>query len=283
MIVIVPSGEVGVPTMFGIYADTHLPEGETSLIAPWKSVTYQNVQLRNIDWDTGTGSELWGITADEIKLTVDLTVPFQIEPAAVPLMLQRLGENWDVKLRNWMRSAIYDTIGQFNWQSSSNKDRQAIAVAASKQINAKLTTNLDQFGLSEIEQAIRVGEVQIRAIYLPERIETQNENYANAEKQREIERKLTDAAEERAKRREKEGTGYANLINSLPSNVDAPMIAELLRAMADKQRAEAFMHLAKNPPKDGNIIMMMGEGGGATPMIDPTRMRTQSAPQVAGN
>ncbi|MBK1667047.1 hypothetical protein CKO28_03180 [Rhodovibrio sodomensis] len=283
MVVIVPSGKVGVPTAFGIYADTYLPEGETSMIAPWKSVTYENVQLRSIDWDTGTKSELWGITSDEIKLTLDVTVPFQIEPTAVPLMLQRLGANWESKLQNWMRSGIYDTIGKFEWQSSSNKDRQAIAIAASKKIDAKLTTNLSHFGLGDLEQAIRVGEVLIRAIYLPEQIEAANENFAAAQKLQDTERQLTLAADERAKRREKEGTGYANLIGSLPKDVDAPMIADLLRAMADKQRAAAFMHIAKNPPKDGNVILMMGEGSGATPMIDPTRMRSRSAPQVAGN
>lgn len=164
---IVKPGEVGIPVTFG-KAGAGLGSG-VHFVAPWTTVHDVNVRLQNY---TMSGSSQEGAVAgndtvpvntkDQVSVTVDSTVLFQLTQGSVRDVYVKIGGDYvNQVVRPTIRSAIRDAATSYDAVDLATDDRAAFQAAAQTQIEH----NLAKFH-------IEVNSLQIRDMTLPAGIQT---------------------------------------------------------------------------------------------------------------
>lgn len=260
-LVIIPTGKVGNITFFNIVQDRILAEGTIGVKAPWNGVIQHNVRVVNLT------EEIPARTSDDAKVTADVTIPFELNPLASVAVTRQIGEDWAYVIQQWLRSSTRDAIAEYTWQEVTSSKKDEVSNAIRERAIKKIASTLESTGISNeiAKNAFFFHDIQLRDVKLPPRLETAIESYSSAEKEKETQKQLTLAAIEEAKRREQEGKGYGNLFEGFPQNLKATDVADVLRAMSDKTKADAFAQIVdKGMPGEGKLIVVIGN---ANPMV----------------
>lgn len=260
-LVVIPSGRVGNMTFMGIVQDRILEEGTITHKMPWNSVIHHNIKAINLT------ENIPARTSDQTKVTVDITIPFELNPLASVAITTQIGANWEPTIQAWLRSSTRDAIANFTWQEVTSTEKDKVSEAVRQEAIKKIASTLVSAGLplELANNAFTFHDIQLRDVDLPQRLDKALESYAAAEKEKETQKQLTFAAVEEAKRREQEGKGYGNLFEGFPTNMNPSEVAKVLEAMSKKTQADAISQLVdKGMPGDGKVIVVIGN---ATPMI----------------
>jgi regulator of protease activity HflC (stomatin/prohibitin superfamily) len=160
----VPTGNVGVLTLFGRVTGEILPEG-IHLINPLKSVNKLSVQTQSI-------KETANVPSNEgLILALDSTLLFHLDRAKAAEVYQRIGDDYSVKVvEPTLRAAIRSATSAHTANALYTSARELVA----KQIQDELIVELGARGFT-------VENVLLRDVQLPALLKTSVEAKQQAE------------------------------------------------------------------------------------------------------
>ncbi|MCP9200646.1 prohibitin family protein [Gramella sp. GC03-9] len=237
--VTIQSGEAGV--LYRTFADgvvtdkPPLSEG-FHLVAPWNKVFVYEVRQQSID------EEMTVLSSNGLEISLDASVWFQPEYAALGKLHQEKGENYIQRLlQPAIRSATRAVVGRYNPEQLYASKREAIQ----KEI-------FDETNLLLEDQYVQVNEVLVRDVSLPPTIKDAIERKLRQEQESlEYEFRLSKAEQEAERQRiDAEGKARANRILS----------ESLTDKVLQEKGIQATLELSKSPNAK-TIVIGSGESG----------------------
>jgi len=280
-VTIISPGETGVPIVFGsVDTETHYSEG-LHFINPVASISRFDVKRRSIDFKGESVLEV--ISRDRVKLSVDATITYRINPEYTGLLRQRIGAPGKIDaqlITPASRAAFRNAAAMFNWTDAAVESREEYAFAIEEAFRTALAADLAGNGVdSEIAgEVILIGNVQLREVDPPTKIAAAISERLAQQEHLDKQYILTNIAAEEANRRRNEGQGIRNLLdlalgnaqyddegNPIPSTIEysPEAVRIVLSAIADKTRADAMAAAVEA----GNVNVMV-MGGNTQPSVN---------------
>ena len=162
----IPTGHVGVLTLFGKVTGDVLPEG-IHLINPLKSVTKMNVQTQSRKESANVPSK------EGLILSLDTSLLFKLDKNKAAEVLQGIGEDYAEKVvEPELRSAIRGVTADHSSNDLYTNGRELIQEQIKKDLSAKLAP-----------QGVIVGDVLLRDVQLPPLLKASIEAKQQAEQE----------------------------------------------------------------------------------------------------
>jgi len=259
----VPAGTVEVETVFGRVTGAHIVAG-AHVVNPLANWEQMNVRLQYFDF-TGDATAS-SLSADGTQLLLDTAFNFSLSAETAPLIFEHIGGEryYQGIVNSAAREAIRSATAQFEWREAATSEREAMAILMRDEFERGLVDKLSHAGLTqaEAEAAFIIARVDLRRVQPPQRVLTAISEKVASQEDLERQQTLTLIAEEAARRRAQEGLGVQMLFAELPSEYSPRDIAEVLRALAEKERADALMKAVETGQV--NVIVMNGGAGAVT-------------------
>lgn len=162
----VPTGHVGVLTLFGRVTGEVLPEG-IHLINPLKTNNEMSIQTQTIKESASVPS------SEGLVMNLDTSLIYHLNPDKAADVFQKIGSNYEaVVIEPILRAAIREATASHTANALYTGEREMVA----KQISDQLTTQLNQRGLT-------VESVLLRDIQLPQTLKASIEAKQQAEQE----------------------------------------------------------------------------------------------------
>ena len=162
----IPTGHVGVLTLFGKVTGDVLPEG-IHLINPLKSVTKMNVQTQSRKESANVPSK------EGLILSLDTSLLFKLDKNKAAEVLQGIGEDYAEKVvEPELRSAIRGVTADHSSNDLYTNGRELIQEQIKKDLSAKLAP-----------QGVIVADVLLRDVQLPALLKASIEAKQQAEQE----------------------------------------------------------------------------------------------------
>jgi regulator of protease activity HflC (stomatin/prohibitin superfamily) len=162
----VPTGHVGVLTLFGRVTGEVLPEG-MHLINPLKTSNEMSIQTQTIKESASVPS------SEGLVMNLDTSLIYHLNPDKAQEVFQKIGANYEtVVIEPTLRAAIREATASHSANALYTGEREMVA----KQISDQLATALNPRGLL-------VENVLLRDIQLPQTLKTSIEAKQQAEQE----------------------------------------------------------------------------------------------------
>ena len=162
----VPTGHVGVLTLFGRVTGEVLPEG-MHLINPLKTSNEMSIQSQTIKESASVPS------SEGLVMNLDTSLIYHLNPEKASEVFQKIGANYEtVVIEPTLRAAIRESTASHSANALYTGEREMVA----KQISDQLATALNPRGLL-------VENVLLRDIQLPQTLKTSIEAKQQAEQE----------------------------------------------------------------------------------------------------
>jgi regulator of protease activity HflC (stomatin/prohibitin superfamily) len=262
-VTIVDAGTVKVAKLFGKMQQKSYPPG-FQLVNPLAELHTMNV--RRMTYDFTDKSTVRSLSSDRVVLELDIAFPLALNPAYAWKIFERIGpqQTFMRQFDSAARTALRDVVAEYDWKRAATAARSEIAEKAGERFEGYLVRDLQGIGFTEEEAraTFTVLPVQLRRVQPPAKVLNAISEKVAAQEDLERQKTLTQIAEETALRRAKEGLGVKKLFEELPQGFSPTQISIVLRALADKARADALMKAV-----EGDRINIMVVDGGATPAV----------------
>jgi len=252
---VIPSGHVGVLTMFGKVDDTELGEG-MHLRNPLKAVTKYDARLLRHQEKINVP------TSEGVMLDIDYSVQYKLIPDKVSDIHQNIAD-YESILADIMRNTAYDIVAQHKCEEFFSEQRGEILKKITEQLKERL-----------VEKHIDLIEALARDIDPPETVKSAiNEKLQERQLAEKMEFTLEKERLE-AERKEVEGEGIAKANAAISDSLTPEYIqwyrVDMLRALIESDSVE-------------KTIMLIPESmnAGPTPTIPLTQLDTLSAPTAS--
>lgn len=257
---IVKPGNARVLSTFGNIHPGYLGEG-MHLILPFTEQDNFSTRRQILDY---TGERTARTTSKNlVRLKIDVTVPYIINPVAAYKLHQRIHlKDADNLIGQNARRAIRDIGSAVDWEEALSEEGRSkfakqIPAETKKLVVAELISAGVDSGLAT--RAFTFPEAVVRDILPMDKQIMESINAKEAASQDLLRQKtLTQIAEEIAKRRENDGVGIARMMDKLPKGYSIAEMRDLLYANAANTNAEAVMKMAE---KDGTNMTVIVDGG----------------------
>lgn len=245
-------GQVGVQTLFGKVEDRVLPPG-LSVVNPLVDVTRFDTRTQNYTMSaTQTEGQQAGddairvLSADGLEVVIDLTVLYHVVPQQAPKILSTIGEDYQEKIvRALSRTRIRDNAVYYD----------AVAL---------YSTRRDEFQtriLNAIEKdfqasGLKLDQLLIRNIQLPQSVKTSIESKISAEQEAQKMQFVLQKEKQEAERKRVEAQGiadYQRIVNT-----------ELSDKLLQYETIKANQAIATSPNAK---VIIMGGGRGPVPQL----------------
>lgn len=265
-VTIVDAGTVKVAKLFGKMQQKSYPPG-IQIVNPLAELHTMNV--RRDTYDFTDDATVRSLSSDRVVLEVDIAFPLALNPAYAWKVYERIGPRRTFKRQfdSAARTAVRDVVAQYDWKVAATTSRDQLAHDARDTFQRYLVEDLQGVGFSEQEAkaTFTVLPVQLRRVQPPDKVLNAISEKVAAQEDLERQKTLTQIAEETALRRAKEGLGVKKLFDELPDGFSPTQISIVLRAIADKRRADALMKAI-----EGDRVNVMVVDGGAAPAVPVT-------------
>jgi len=162
----VPSGHVGVLTLFGRVTGETLPEG-MHLVNPFKSNNVMSIRTEQVKESASVPS------SEGLVMALDTSLLFHLNPGQAADLYQRIGPNYvDTLVEPSLRAAIREATASHSANALYTGEREKVA----QEINAQLVRELNKRG-------IEVENVLLRDIQLPATLKASIETKQQAEQE----------------------------------------------------------------------------------------------------
>lgn len=252
-LVVVPAGNVGVVfNIFGGVQSRPLGEGLHIVLPVLQQVTLYDVRQQELTLAAATGDKINARSAEGLEIDVDVTVLFQVIRDRAPKLHQDIGPLYEtIRIRPEVRSQIRDGISEY---------RAADLISVKR---AELQQRIQQNLVESLQRDnIRVLNVLLRDVRIPEAITQAIEEKQAAEQQVEVEENRRRQAEIAAQRRvvEAEGERDAQIARAEGEAQALALRGEALRANPEIIQLEVAQRLAPSIqtimlPTDGNFLL----------------------------
>lgn len=140
MVVVIDAGEVGVRHAFGQVDDQALLPG-IRMVTPWSSV--ERFSSREEQYPEGGDEveEIAALSSEQMGMTVDVALRWQIDPADAPRIFTELGGEAQIHaaVKNAIRNGVRDGMVQFTINDIAQRNR--IATVMEAEVDSALVTN----------------------------------------------------------------------------------------------------------------------------------------------
>jgi prohibitin 1 len=162
----VPSGCVGVLTLFGRVTGEVLPEG-MHLVNPFKTNNVMSIRTEQVKESASVPS------SEGLVMALDTSLLFHLNPGQAADLYQRIGPNYvDTLVEPSLRAAIREATASHSANALYTGEREKVA----QEINAQLVRELNKRG-------IEVENVLLRDIQLPATLKASIETKQQAEQE----------------------------------------------------------------------------------------------------
>lgn len=248
MFKVVEAGQVGVKTLYGKVDDDILYSG-LHIINPLVEVTPFDVKTQNYTMSaiheegSKSGDDAIRIlTSDGLEVTIDLSVLFSVKPKDAPKILKEIGDDYlDKIVRPVARTAIRDNAVSY----------EAVALYSSKrqEFQNKIFNTISE---SFSKRGLKLEQLLIRNITLPESVRKTIESKINAEQDAQKMQFVLQKEKQEAERKRVEAQGIADYQRILSTGLsDKQLQYESIlaqKAIATSPNAKVIiMGSGKNP------------------------------------
>jgi regulator of protease activity HflC (stomatin/prohibitin superfamily) len=206
MFKVVEAGQVGVKTLYGKVDDDILYSG-LHVINPLVEVTPFDVKTQNYTMSAiheegakGGDDAIRILTSDGLEVTIDLSVLFSVKPKEAPNILKEIGDDYlDKIVRPVSRTAIRDNAVSY----------EAVALYSSKrqEFQEKIFNTISA---SFAKRGLKLEQLLIRNITLPESVRKTIESKINAEQDAQKMQFVLQKERQEAERKRVEAQGIAD-------------------------------------------------------------------------
>ena len=263
----VPAGHVQVETVFGRVTGNVIDAG-AHVVNPLANWHQMNVRLQIFDFAGGEAAS--ALSLDGTQLDLDTGFNFSLKPEFAHLIFEKIGDEYRYQqfVSSAAREAIRSAVAKFDWKAAATTERDVLAELMRTEFERNLVGKLSNAGLTaeEAQGAFQFAKVELRRVQPPAKVLNAISEKVAAEEDLERQITLTAIAEEAAKRRAQEGVGVQKLFEQLPENFEPSEISEVLRALAEKERADALMKAVE--AGEVKVIVMNGGASAAVNIGD---------------
>ncbi len=202
-VVTVPSGNVGVQSLFGKVKNKELSEG-LHLINPFVKVVNMSIRTEEYTMSGTTGEgkkvgadQISALTKEGLPIDLDITVQYRLMKDKAPAVYQKLGLNYQEKIiRPVIRSVIREVIARYDAKAVYSEKRAEITAS----IDAKLRESIEPRG-------ILIEQVLLRNVTLPPKLSASIQAKLESEQESEKYDFLLISAKKEAERKRIEAEG----------------------------------------------------------------------------
>lgn len=261
-ITIVPAGHSGVLTVFGKTQDLPLTEGLHPK-NPFAKKHNMNIRTQTYTMsDVHSEGQVVGkdaleiIMKDDLTMTIEVSVPFNLIHSASPWVYRNLGTSYvETIIRPEIRSTLRDVFSQYTSQELYSLKREEAKVVAQKKLQESIDEILKKKGFTG-NIAIEISSVLIRDIQLPPVVKNAIEEKI-AEQQRNEKMQYTLLREEKeAERKRIEAAGIRDFQRIVSEGISEPLLRW--------KGIEATIELSKSP---NSKVVVIGSGDDGMPLI----------------
>jgi regulator of protease activity HflC (stomatin/prohibitin superfamily) len=234
MLVIIPSGHVGVKVFFGKVQSETLDEG-IHIINPIIKVSEMSVRTQQI-------SETANVPSQEgLVVNLDLSILFSLDPRQAATVYRTIGPNYiEIVVIPQIRSVVRGATAGYDAKALYTAERELIANQMGEQLRPMLK-----------DRGIIVEKVMLRSVKLPDILSTAIERKLEAEQQAEQMKFVLDREKSEAERKRIEAKG----ISDYNLEVTKGLSDSILRLRG----IEATKDLAKS--ENAKIVVVGGKDG----------------------
>jgi regulator of protease activity HflC (stomatin/prohibitin superfamily) len=275
-LIVVPPGQTYVGVWFGSVQEQTYPQG-MRFVNPMLSFDSMDVRQRDAEFQSASGqsvadSEVTAISKNNLPMTIDVTYLYTLNQKYAWWVYKNIGDDtvyYENLIVRAAKTATRDATAEFTDEQAMTSKRVELSDKMAKDFETTLVQNMIKRGLpkEEAEQVFTVLPVMLSKILPPETVVTSISNKAAALQDLERQQTLTSIAQEVANRRAQEGAGVQKLFAELPKDVKPEQIAVVLRALAEKTRADAELKAVEG----GKVSSMIISGGGNPVAVSPTQ------------
>ena len=275
-LIIVPPGQTYVGVWFGTVQEQTYPQG-MRFVNPMLSFDSMDVRQRDAEFKSASGqavsdSDVTAVSRNNLPMTIDVTYLYTLNQKYAWWVYKNIGDD-TIYYQNLIvraaKTATRNATAEFTDEQAMTSKRVELSDKMAKDFEATLVQNMEERGLpkADAEQVFTVLPVMLSKILPPEAVITAISNKAAALQDLERQQTLTSIAQEVANRRAKEGSGVQKLFAELPKDVKPEQIAIVLRALAEKTRADAELKAVES----GKVSSMIISGGNNPVAVTPTQ------------
>jgi len=235
----VPSGHVGVLTLFGRVTGEVLPEG-MHLVNPFKSNNVLSIRTQEIKESASVPS------SEGLVMNLDTSLIYHLNPAKAAEMFQKVGPNYVmVVIEPTLRASIREATASHTANALYTGERAMVA----KQIREQLTTQLSARG-------VEVENVLLRDIQLPTTLKASIESKQQAEQEALAMSFRLQREKQEAERKRIEAQGIHDFQQIVAQGISP--------ALLEWKGIEATEALAKSP---NSKVVVVGNSKNGLPLI----------------
>ncbi len=262
-VVIVPSGHVGVPVLFGKVQDRSLPDG-LHLINPLLEI--QKLSVRTEVY-TMSGAFAEGVlqgddsivvlSRDGLEMPLDITVAYRLVAADAPWIYRNIGQEFAEKIiRPAARTAIREAASRYTAQEAYSTKRDELASMAQQLLATRVKDLFGRQGDDFEGVGVAVQQVMLRNVALPSRVRAAIEEKLSAEQDAQRMEFVLQKETQEAERKRIEAQGVSDFQQIVSQGISP----ELLRWKG----IEATLDIATSPNAK---VIIIGSGQDGLPVI----------------
>lgn len=244
---IIPVGQVGVLHFLGTVNESPLDEG-VHLVNPLASI--EKMSVREQSFPAGGGVEvIEAQTSEQLNVTLEVSILFQLDGAVAPALYQRLGSEDNIKnsiVLNAMRNGVRDAVATKSINEIFSPDRREIATDMLNAIQNKAGDRIE------------VVEVFVRDVQAPPRVREAIEAKLEREQEVEQERFQTEIIQERAQQAVEEAKGIAEAQKIISEGLTPAYLAFHYIEQLGTLPPGSVVYV----PTEGGLPLMRSVGGG---------------------
>ena len=245
-VILIDVGEVGVEHFLGTVNQRPHAQG-VHVVNPLASI--EKMSVREQSFPTGgTVERIEAQTSEQLNVTLEVSVLYQIEPSRTPSLFQELGTERQITaaiVLNSVRNGVRDAVATRSINEIFSPDR------------AELSDNIEAAIQASAEDRINVVQAFVRDIQAPEGVRQAIEERQQREQQVAQERFQTEIIQERARQQIEEARGIAEAQRIISEGLTPEYLTFHYIEKLGELPAGSVVYV----PTEGGIPLMRSLGG----------------------
>lgn len=246
-VILIDVGEVGVEHFLGRVTQRAHPQG-VHVVNPFASIERMSVREQSFPLG-GTVERIEAQTSEQLNVTLEVSILYQIEGVRAPTLFQELGTERQITnaiVLNSVRNGVRDAVATRSINEIFSPDRAEL----SENIEAAIQTNA--------QDRIQVVQAFVRDIQAPEGVRQAIEERQQREQQVAQERFQTEIIQERARQQIEEARGIAEAQQIISEGLTPEYLTFHYIEKLGELPAGSVVYV----PTEGGIPLMRSLGGG---------------------
>lgn len=245
-VILINVGEVGVEHFLGSVNQRPHAQG-VHVVNPLASIEKMSVREQSFP-QGGTVERIEAQTSEQLNVTLEVSVLYQIEPSRTPTLFQELGTERQITaaiVLNSVRNGVRDAVATRSINEIFSPDR------------AELSDNIEAAIQASAEDRINVVQAFVRDIQAPEGVRQAIEERQQREQQVAQERFQTEIIQERARQQIEEARGIAEAQRIISEGLTPEYLTFHYIEKLGELPAGSVVYV----PTEGGIPLMRSLGG----------------------